>query len=278
MPSRALKLKPLSREDNAFLDSLLDELKVSNPKWIKLKLRYLFVGLEGYYPEFDAKIVKSLLPHFPERVDEAKKVKYINKALRTTRKVAGPNKIDQIYETIALRRRKLSTGKRQEFLGEVKSLSSATLKLQEALDNPLIRSFFENHSEEDHYDDAVYPYRGGYRSSVRALGQLQLMCIAVQDRYRQPRGRPSHDDLVGYVVEIAKVYEHLSKKKFTVFRHLDRSQGGRAIPHTSGHKFVQKILAWTEKQDFGATSKTTVFTTKNIYNACEAAQKILGNK
>jgi len=269
-----LKIRPLSKKDDLFLSSLIEELDVNNPKWTKLKLRYLFMGLEGYDPVVDEETIKELLPYTPPKLNEAKKRLYIIKSMRASGISHPPMLMANIAETIALRRRKLSAERRKDFLTEVNSLSSIIGKLQEKLDNPAVRSFFENHMEEDHYDDPKYPYRQIYKNAIRFSAQLQLTCTLVEGSHRQARGRPSHDDLVDYVAEIAKIYEKLSKKKFTILRHFDEARDEEATAITPGHRFVEKVIAWTEKQDFSPKkTNKSVFTKTNVYNACEAAQK-----
>lgn len=276
MSKSGLKLKPLSEEDNTFLDSLLDELgAVPNPKWVKLKLRYLFMGLEGYRPDVDGAVVKKLLPYAPVDFETAEKVKYINAALRSARKISSPKLIAQIMEALELRRRRLSANKRKELMDEIKVLDTLTFRLQKALVAPALKSFFENYIEEGHYDDPTYPYRARYLTSKEAVAQLQVLCHLAKERNYKGSGRPSMGELVAYVVEVAKVYKILSKGDFKVLRHFDDTKDNQAVAVTPGHRFVEKVLIWTERQDFDEQSKTGLFTKANIYNACEKAQKIL---
>ncbi len=277
MPSKSrLKLIPLSAEDDAFLETLIEELNVSNPKWTKIKLRYLLMGLAANKPEAAGpETIAAMLPYTPGELAMAEKVEYINKAMRNVRISREPKSFERMYAALELRRKKLSKTKRKEFLEEIGSVSDAALELQKTLGKESIKSFFENYSEPDHYDDPTYPYRKSYLSTIRAVANLQALCISIEEEHAQGRGRPSHRLLNEYVAEIARAYEALSKKKFTVERHFDQSQNGEPVAITPGHRFVEKILSWTEKEDFEPGSEVQVFTKKNIYNACEAAQQIM---
>lgn len=88
------------------------------------------------------------------------------------------------------------------------------------------------------------------------------------------KGRPSFTALYEYILELAHLFEQVSSLPFSIYRHgADNAQGKRVYtPVTVAHTFVAEAVRYINEMAI-AEGSTVTYTDKNIYNACEAAQK-----
>lgn len=101
----------------------------------------------------------------------------------------------------------------------------------------------------------------------------QTLYSVSKDRVRRS-GRPSLLKFYDFVYQLLVLYESLSGKEFTIYRHAETQQtkGKTYLPITRGHKFVCVIVEWMHQNSEISQSYGLRYTDKNIYNACEKAK------
>lgn len=95
------------------------------------------------------------------------------------------------------------------------------------------------------------------------------------------QGRPSHKEFYAFVYETALLYQKVTGEKFTIYRHKinDAQDTKKYPPITPGHLFVAEAVRWVhEFRSAEAKKRGLQYNDKNIYIACENAQKIMRTK
>lgn len=140
----------------------------------------------------------------------------------------------------------------------------------ETLDGSINRG---NYKYESEIDGEVYEGKLDIYSHAicHSLAQLIFACRGLQTRYKEsfvlPKGRPPNSEYKQFISRNIELYESLSKKLFTLFRH--KSHDGSYAPVTEGHGF-----AWAATQLLNQRLDSKPYTDKNIYNACEESLSI----
>jgi hypothetical protein len=143
---------------------------------------------------------------------------------------------------------------------------------QELMRDKIIKDFLIGKANRNPEIDPLIIIKS-YSKIYEGIRSLALEMELSLDSLKQ-KGRTSLKALHDYVYELASLYQKLSSKKFTVFRNID---GASCKPVSPGHDFVyEAIQLMNEESKNDGYEKS--YTDKNIYNACEKAQKSLKNK
>lgn len=175
--------------------------------------------------------------------------------------------------------KKVSKSKEDKiFDKKIQSLKSSLSKIVTLMSDSEIEAFYRYYARRDHeipekvIMDSYFNFQ---RNVMRESARLGVYLYEEKNP-----GRPSFPEFYDFVFKLVQTYEVISGNKFTVFRHKETSgkNKGKYIAVTDGHRFVCAGVEWMYKMfDENKTIKKR-YTDKNIYNACEAAQKHLKEK
>lgn len=118
--------------------------------------------------------------------------------------------------------------------------------------------------------DAAKNYLETYHRMLELHEEMSRAVLS--NSHKMNKGRPSLETLYKYVYELAVLYKDLSKENFSIFRH--KGEKGEYEPVTDGHKFIYIAIQLLNNGALDEGYNET-YTDKNIYNACENAQKRL---
>lgn len=166
----------------------------------------------------------------------------------------------------------------KRFHKKITGLRDSLRDICQYMNDPDIRKYYEAKAYNDDEVSAhvILKSDKDFFRQVQRRG-IELDCFLYSDK--KP-GRPSLKEFYNFVYQLARTYEEISGQKFTVLRHRESTgkNAGEYVPITPGHEFIYEAVRWTH-EEFKDTDKGSDlrYTDKNIYNACEQAQKKLKN-
>lgn len=157
-----------------------------------------------------------------------------------------------------------------EFHNKIESFRDSLQKSCLLMQDPIVKDFLLHQASKDPEISSnviVEKYSDTY-DKIRSLG-IEMEIFLKSNR---AAGKPSLRALYAYVYELAYLYESISGKKLSVLRYKDDQ--GEYIAVSPGHEFVNKAIQFMN-EEAKSNNFASLYTDKNIYNACEEAQKRL---
>ncbi|HOO49700.1 MAG TPA: hypothetical protein PLK94_00275 [Alphaproteobacteria bacterium] len=164
----------------------------------------------------------------------------------------------------------------KKFHKKITGLRDALRDICQYMKDPDIQKYYEVRAYNDKEVQAHITLKSDeeFFEQVRGRG-MQLDMFLFEGK---KLGRPSLKEFYNFVYQLARRYEEISEQKFTVLRHResDGKNAGEYVPITPGHEFIYEAVRWI-CEEFKDTDglPDLRYTDKNIYNACEQAQKRL---
>lgn len=160
---------------------------------------------------------------------------------------------------------------------KMEALRNALGDVYQYMNDPEVRDYFKSkdYEDEDILNNIIIKPGNDFLEKVNWC----YMKLSTSLRFpKKKRGRPSIGEFKKFVYFLAELYEDISGKKFTIQRNREETgkNEGKYLPVTPGHKFVWEVVTWMHDSlvDRGIEYSFR-YTDKNIYNACENAQKKL---
>jgi hypothetical protein len=185
----------------------------------------------------------------------------------------------------------------RDFLKKITALRDSLKKSIELMEDPAVIKILEHNANEhakekkllQRYQQMLnvssnieYNAPKNHPETYHRMSELyeEMSWAVLSNSHKRNKGRASLTPLYDYAYELAVLYEKLSGEKLSVFRH----KGAEGYePITPGHNFIYTAIQLLNREFLKDNSEPLeekyieIYTSENIYNACEKAQKRLNH-
>jgi hypothetical protein len=167
----------------------------------------------------------------------------------------------------------LQTNDYDRWMKKIKKFSTHLQQTIEHAKDPDLLKILVAHNEEVSSDTIIKDINCTLHGVERINRSLSLLLREEE----KSKGRPPLTELYEYIYEIASLYKNISGEPFTILRIKNTNEKGQKeeySPITKSHLFACEALEIIHSMalDDGCHER---YTDKNLYNACENAQKYL---